>query len=90
MRRTILALFMAVAHLATPASTTLPMKGTIVKPTDKNIQYIGRICFQNPERPRFTLLYGNQSETLGQAQERLFHGTDRPVRTFQGGLDGRA
>ena len=54
MRRTILALFMAVAHLATPASTTLPMKGTIVKPTDKNIQYIGRICFQNPERPRFT------------------------------------
>ena len=54
MRRTILALFMAAAHLATPASTTLPMKGTIVKPTDKNIQYIGRICFQNPERPRFT------------------------------------
>ena len=54
MKRTILALFMAAAHLATPASTTLPMKGTIVKPTDKNIQYIGRICFQNPERPRFT------------------------------------
>ena len=36
------------------ASHTLPMKGTWVKPTNENIQYIGRICFDNPERPRFT------------------------------------
>lgn len=36
------------------ASTTLPLQGTVVKPTDKNIQYVGRICFDNPERPRFT------------------------------------
>ncbi len=36
------------------ASTTLPQCGTVISPTDKNIQYVGRICFQNPERPRFT------------------------------------
>ena len=36
------------------ASHTLPMKGTWVKPTNENIQYIGRICFDNPQRPRFT------------------------------------
>lgn len=36
------------------ASHTLPLKGTFVKPTNENIQYIGRICFDNPERPRFT------------------------------------
>jgi len=36
------------------ASTTLPIKGTVVNPTDKNIQYVGRICFDNPQRPRFT------------------------------------
>lgn len=36
------------------ASTTLPLKGTVIIPTDQNIQYIGRICFDNPERPRFT------------------------------------
>lgn len=33
------------------ASITLPLKGNIVKPTDKHIQYVGRISFQNPERP---------------------------------------
>ncbi len=36
------------------ASTTLPIEGTIISPADRNIQYVGRICFQNPERPRFT------------------------------------
>jgi lysophospholipase L1-like esterase len=42
------------AALASSASTTLPIKGTVVSPTDKNIQYVGRICFDNPQRPRFT------------------------------------
>jgi len=40
--------------MAVNASTTLPIKGHVVKPTDKHIQYVGRICFDNPERPRFT------------------------------------
>lgn len=54
MKRTITAFFLALTALVTQASTTLPLQGTVVKPTDQNIQYIGRICFDNPERPRFT------------------------------------
>ena len=50
-RLIIIALFIATGM---HASTTLPLKGTIISPTDNNIQYIGRICFQNPQRPRFT------------------------------------
>ena len=50
-RLIIIALFIATGM---HASTTLPLKGTVISPTDKNIQYIGRICFQNPQRPRFT------------------------------------
>ncbi len=45
---------MALMSIGMQASTTLPQQGTIVSPADKNIQYVGRICFQNPERPRFT------------------------------------
>ena len=44
----------ALMSIGMQASTTLPLQGTVVKPTDKNIQYVGRICFDNPERPRFT------------------------------------
>ena len=33
------------------AQHTLPLKGNVVKPTDSHIQYVGRISFQNPERP---------------------------------------
>ena len=40
--------------LGVSASTTLPLKGTVIRPTNENIQYVGRICFDNPERPRFT------------------------------------
>ena len=50
------ALFSAVAALLLTTALqaqTLPIKGSIVKPTDKNIQYIGRVSFANPERPRF-------------------------------------
>ena len=54
MRRTTLVTLLLTAALTAAASTTLPLRGTIVKPTDPNLQYTGRICFQNPERPRFT------------------------------------
>ena len=54
MRRIILLLSAAFAAFTAQASTTLPLQGTVVSPTDRNIQYVGRICFQNPERPRFT------------------------------------
>ena len=45
----------ALTAIGIMASTSLPVKGTIVRPTDQNIQYVGRICFQQPERPRFSL-----------------------------------
>lgn len=45
---------MALMSIGIQASTTLPLQGTVIKPTNKNIQYVGRICFDNPERPRFT------------------------------------
>lgn len=49
----LLALLFAVTS-SVKASTTIPVQGAIVSPADPNIQYVGRICFQNPERPRFT------------------------------------
>ena len=54
MKRTIIAVFVTLLTIGLQASTTLPLKGTVIKPTDQNIQYVGRICFDNPERPRFT------------------------------------
>ena len=36
------------------ASTTLPIKGQVVKPSDKNIVYTGRISFANPDAPTFS------------------------------------
>ena len=35
------------------AIKTMPIKGTIISPADKHIQYTGRISFTNPERPAF-------------------------------------
>ena len=37
--------------LSAQASTTLPLKGNVVKPSDRHIRYAGRISFQNPDRP---------------------------------------
>ncbi len=54
MKRTTLLTLFAVLTLMASASTTLPLKGKVIYPTDKNIQYIGRVCFDNPMRPRFT------------------------------------
>jgi lysophospholipase L1-like esterase len=36
------------------ASTTLPIKGQVIKPSDKNIVYTGRISFANPDAPTFS------------------------------------
>ncbi len=54
MKRIVTSLFMALTAIALQASSTLPLKGTVVKPTNPLIQYVGRICYDNPERPRFT------------------------------------
>ena len=34
-------------------ATTAPLQETVVSPADPHIQYVGRICFANPERPAF-------------------------------------
>lgn len=54
MKRIISIFLVALTTLCAQASTTLPLQGTVIRPTDTNIQYVGRICFDNPERPRFT------------------------------------
>lgn len=54
MKRIKLLTLTALLSIGMQASTTLPLKGKVIKPSDENIQYVGRICFDNPERPRFT------------------------------------
>ena len=54
MKRRILFALAILMSIGIEASTTLPLQGTVIKPTNPDIQYIGRICFDNPERPRFT------------------------------------
>ncbi|MBO7591725.1 MAG: lipase [Prevotella sp.] len=54
MKRRLLSTLAILMSIAINASTTLPLQGTVIKPTNPNIQYVGRICFDNPERPRFT------------------------------------
>ena len=51
MKKRLLTLMMALSALTASAIVTVPVKGTIISPTDPNIRYIGRISFTNPERP---------------------------------------
>jgi len=54
MKRILLLTALLTAMLTASASTTLPIQGTVVLPTDAHIQYVGRICFHDPLQPRFT------------------------------------
>ena len=54
MRKTIFTLLAALLSLTSVASTTLPLKGQVVKASDPRIVYTGRICFDNPDAPTFT------------------------------------
>ena len=51
MKRTFFTLLVALTAGIASAITTVPLKGTVIKPTDPCIQYTGRISFANPERP---------------------------------------
>lgn len=51
MKRTFSAFLMVLTALGAKAITTVPLKGTIISPTDQHILYTGRISFTNPERP---------------------------------------
>ena len=46
--------FMAITAIAAIASTTIPVKGTVIKASDPRIVYTGRISFANPEAPTFS------------------------------------
>lgn len=52
-KKKILTMMAAMMLAISLQAETLPVGGSVVKPTDKNIQYIGRVSFANPERPRF-------------------------------------
>lgn len=54
MKRLLTAFMTLLMSLSGYASTTLPLKGKFFPADDQHIQYIGRICFQNPKQPRFT------------------------------------
>ena len=54
MKRITLTILLTAMTMMAGASTTLPLTGKIICPTDQHIQYVGRICFDNPQRPRFT------------------------------------
>ena len=51
MRKIVLTALMTIMCMSTFATETLPIKGSIISPSDKFIQYTGRISFANPERP---------------------------------------
>ena len=53
MKKYVLSALMALASISASAIVTVPIKGTVVSPTDSRIQYTGRISFTNPERPAF-------------------------------------
>ena len=53
MKKSLFFVALALVYQLAAAHETLPIKGAIVSPTDKHIQYTGRISFTNPERPAF-------------------------------------
>ena len=51
MKRIFLLSFAVLLSIGMQAIVTVPLKGTVIKPTDQHILYTGRISFTNPERP---------------------------------------
>ena len=51
MKKLLLTVMLAVVGHVAFAIETVPIRGTVVKPTDQHILYMGRISFANPERP---------------------------------------
>ena len=54
MRKLSFVLLMAIILPFTTIARTIAPEGIWIRPTDKNIQYVGRISFKNPESPLFT------------------------------------
>ena len=53
MKKIVLLTFVALMCQHIMAIVTVPIQGSIIRPTDAHIQYTGRISFTNPERPAF-------------------------------------
>jgi lysophospholipase L1-like esterase len=51
MRRIFFAFLMFLTTLGVNAIITVPLKGTVIKPSNPDIVYTGRISFTNPDRP---------------------------------------
>jgi len=51
MKKSLFIALLAIVCQAASAVKTMPLKGTVVSPTDTHIRYAGRISFANPERP---------------------------------------
>ena len=51
MKRILFAFLMFLTTLGVSAIVTVPLKGTVIKPSDPRIVYTGRISFTNPDRP---------------------------------------
>ena len=51
MKKSLFIALLAIVCHAASAVKTMPVKGTVVSPTDTHIRYAGRISFANPERP---------------------------------------
>ena len=51
MKRKLFTALLSILCLGAFAIETVPIRGSIISPTDKLIQYTGRISFANPERP---------------------------------------
>ena len=51
MRKLLLTALLTMIGMGAFAIKTIPIKGSIILPTDSKIQYTGRISFANPERP---------------------------------------
>ena len=51
MKKSLFIALLAIVCQAASAVKTMPLKGTVVSPSDTHIRYAGRISFANPERP---------------------------------------
>ena len=51
MKKSLFIALLAIVCHAASAVKTMPLKGTVVSPSDTHILYAGRISFANPERP---------------------------------------
>ena len=72
MRKMLLTALLTMMGLGAFAIETVPIKGSIISPTDKFIQYAGRISFANPERPK-----KNRPTIVGHPDKIVMHNRDR-------------